>query len=163
MSDKIQLHVGYVGVTREGKRVEIVKNYPNSYTYMWVGDNSESYTPSGRFASSRIDAKDIVGLWVESLNYNDGKWYRWGGDVECPVHDLTLVEVSYIDSVGDLEIDDMQADMWAWDSVSVPILAFRVTKEYVEPVKLREFWLVQGYFHSSDPGDKDAIHVREVT
>jgi hypothetical protein len=169
MSNKIQLHVGYVGVTREGKRVEIVKNYPNSYTYMWVGDNNESYKPSGRFTSSRIDAKDIVGPWINPVNYNDGNWHRWGGDAECPVHENTIVKVSYIDSAGDLEIDDMQAGMWKWGSASVPILAFRVTKEYVEPVEPRDFWIatmnpmLQCDVKIKKPDDMYGyIHVREV-
>jgi hypothetical protein len=96
------------------------------------------------------------------VNYNDGNWHRWGGDAECPVPEKTLVEVAYIDSDGDPDEVEMDAGQCMWNSTIEIILAFRVTKEYVEPVKLREFWLVQGYFHSFDPGYEGAVHVREV-
>tara|TARA_R110000796_G_scaffold12575_6_gene41529 strand:- start:2797 stop:3288 length:492 start_codon:yes stop_codon:yes gene_type:complete len=161
MSDKIQLAVGYIGVTRKGKRVEIVKCTGDTI-YRWRGCNNETYTDCGRFSSNRKDARDIVRPLGNPINYNDGNWHRWGGDAECPVHVKTLVEVAYIDSDGDPDEVEMAAGQWMWNSTIEIILAFRVTKEYVEPRKPREFWLVKGYFHSSEPDDKDAIHVREV-
>jgi hypothetical protein len=161
MSDKIQLAVGYIGVTREGRRVEIV-NCTQDTVYPWRGSNRETYTDCGSFSTNRNDFRDIIGPLVDLVNYNDGKWHRWGEGADCPVHENTLVEVSYINSDGDLEVGDMQAGLWMWNSTIELILAFRVTKEYAEPVKLREFWLVQGYFHSFDPGYEGAVHVREV-
>jgi hypothetical protein len=161
MSDKIQLAVGYVGVTREGKRVEIVRKYPKSYTYMWIGDNCVLYTDKGTCSLNEESPRDIVRPLRKPVNYNDGNWHRWGGDAECPVHKDTVVQVKYIEreTVGGFE---SAASLYVWGSVLAPIVAFRVTKEYVKPVKPREFWLLQGYFHSYEPDNKDAIHVREV-
>jgi hypothetical protein len=163
MSDKIQLAVGYMGVTREGKRVEIV-NGTSDYLYPWRGCNNETYTHCGSFSSNRNDARDIVRPLGKPVNYNDGSWHRWGGGAKCPVHERTLVEVAYIDSDGDPDEVEMDAGQWMWNSTIEIILAFRVTKEYVEP---RDFWIQpldtgNGRIKDYNPGDSSFIHVREV-
>ena len=163
MSDKIQLAVGYIGVTREGKRIEIV-NHTQDTVYPWRGCNNETYTDCGSFSSNRNDFKDIVRPLRKPVNYNDGNWHRWGGDAECPVHKNTLVQVSYIDSDGDPDEVEMDAGQWMWNSTIEIILAFRVTKDYVEP---REFWIRpidtgNGRIRNYNPGDNSFIHVREV-
>jgi hypothetical protein len=98
------------------------------------------------------------------VNYNDGSWHRWSGDAECPVHENTLVEVTYIDSDGDPDEVEMSAGQWMWNSTIEIILAFRVIKEYVEP---REFWIQRidtgnGRIRDYNPGGGSFIHVREV-
>jgi hypothetical protein len=162
MSDKIQLAVGYMGVTREGKRVEIV-NGTSDYLYPWRGCNNETYTHCGSFSSNRNDARDIVRPLGKPVNYNDGSWHRWSGDAECPVHKDSVVQVKYLEgkTVGHSE---SLACLYVWGSVSAPIFAFRVAKEYAEP---REFWIRpidtgNGRIRNYNPGDNSFIHVREV-
>jgi hypothetical protein len=167
MSDKIQLAVGYVGVTREGKRVEIV-NCTQDTLYPWRGCNNETYTDCGSFSSNRNDFRDIVLPLGKPVNYNDGNWHRWGGDAECPVHENTLVQVRLLkptDEYGDMTA--LASEWWWKQPCDCPILAFRVTKEYVEPLKLREFWIRpidtgNGRIRNYNPGDNSFIHVREV-
>jgi hypothetical protein len=164
MSDKIQLAVGYVGITREGKRVEIV-NGTSDYLYPWRGCNNETYTDCGSFSSNRNDARDIVRPLRKPVNYSDGNWHRWSGDAECPVHKDSTVQVRLLDPTE--EYGDMTdlASRWCWEQpCDCPILAFRVTKEYVEP---REFWIRpidtgNGRIKDYNPGDISFIHVREV-
>jgi hypothetical protein len=182
MTKPVKLHVGYVGITREGKRVEIIENsYKNSTNYTWQS-KGHCYTDQGLFLRDTTTRFDIIGPWVETpveplvdykshsdANYNDGKWHRWAGVGECPVHLDSVAQVKYIglSSVNDLEAD---ASSFTWDSVACPIVAFRVTKEYVEPPKVpREFWVresPQGSYRDvkySKPKDTTGhIHVREV-
>jgi hypothetical protein len=172
MTQPIQLHVGYVGITREGKRVEIIENsYENSTNYIWQAEG-DCYTDQGLFLRDTTTACDIIGPWVETpveplVDYNDGKWHRWSGG-ECPVHLDSVVEVMFIglSSVNDFELN---ARSFTWDSVHAPIVAFRVTKEHVEPPKApRKFWMQSVGNGLSDvktekPSDMYGyIHVREV-
>lgn len=176
MTNQVQLHVGYVGITREGKRVEIIKHRPFYTPYPWES-NLEAYTGDGLYINHTTSQLDIIGPWVEApveppADYNDGKWHRWAGGRECPVHPSSVVQIKYIvlDSVNDLEAE---AARLHWDSVVCPIVAFRVTKEYVEPPKVpREFWVSNndGFAHDSlDSVLSDILtekhgytHVREV-
>jgi hypothetical protein len=153
MTQPIQLHVGYVGITREGKRVEITRE-SSADPYIWRTADGEGFTAGGRYFEPVEGNRDIVGPWVETpveppadykshsdANYNDGKWHRWAGVGECPVHLDSVVEVMFIglSSVNDFELN---ARSFTWDSVHAPIVAFRVTKEHVEPPKEpREFWV----------------------
>jgi hypothetical protein len=164
----IQLHVGYIGITREGKRVEIIHdNYDPEY--QWESEIT-SYTDKGCVLQSQECMADIIGPWVETPveplpNYNDGNWHRWdGATAECPVHESSTVEVNYIDGEGHTIIDDLRASSLNWGSTYEPILAFRVTEEYVAPVEPREFWIVPatGKCFMSKPAYTSAIHVREV-
>lgn len=169
MSDKIQLAVGYVGVTRGGKRVEIV-NCTGDTIYPWRGCTNETYTAGGRFSSNRKDARDIVGFLRNPVNYNDGSWHRWGGDAKCPVHKNTLVQVRFLnptDEYGDMTA--LASEWWWKQPCDCPIIAFRVTKEYVEPRKPRDFWIatmnpmLQCDVKIKKPDDMYGyIHVREV-
>ena len=183
--NNIQLHVGYIGITREGKRVEItgVDTYKSSWP--WESYDGEWYTGSGAFWSiTKVDQRDIVGPYegaqqpmlgvetpvVPQVNYNDGKWHRWdGATAECPVHKDSTVEVTYMDQDAGIIIDSRYARNYCWNSGHGPILAFRVTKEYVAPVEPREFWIMyskimQPRIESHKPLDTTGyIHVKEVT
>lgn len=90
-------------------------------------------------------------------DYNDGNWHGWNGG-ECPVHPDTRGEFVFADgSICTIK----PAGAWGWDDTELPIIAFRVTKPYVEP---REFWIYPDgavdciMYHEVD----GAIHVREV-
>lgn len=74
-------------------------------------------------------------------DYNDGKWHGWNGG-ECPVHPESKVEVVlYGASPADWDF----AGQYYWKHNSAistdSIVAFRVTKPYVEPRKPQEFWV----------------------
>jgi hypothetical protein len=178
----IQLHVGYIGITREGKRVEIITRDTYESTWPWESYDGEWYTDSGAFWSrTRVDRRDIVGpyegaqqpmLGVETpvepqVNYNDGNWHRWdGANAKCPVHGDSLVEVSYTLGSGPMSSFKSVASTYSWASKNAPITAFRVTKEYVAPVEPREFWITTGVVQivkTTQPHCPEVyIHVREV-
>ena len=164
----IQLHVGYIGITREGKRVEITRFSSGFSAYPWESD-LEAYTDNGIYLNQATSLLDIIGPWVETpvepqVNYNDGNWHRWDGATKCPVHKETEVEVNYIDGEGDANGGTLIANSFNWGSNDEPIVAFRVTKEYVAPVEPREFWVVPetGKCFKSAPCSYLSIHVREV-
>jgi hypothetical protein len=165
MTKPIQLHVGYVGITREGKRVEIISYLPDYTPYPWESD-LEAYTSDGLYMNNNTSHLDIIGPWVETpveppVDYNDGKWHRWAGG-DRPVHPSSVVEVMFIDGQEHIDTDEAPANMWIWDSNNEPITTFRVTNEYVEPPKVpREFWVRFGTAYNM-PIESDAIHVREV-
>jgi hypothetical protein len=171
--NNIQLHVGYIGITREGKRVEITKSR-TSGCYPWRSSNGNTYDSKGYLWNcDKPTNRDIIGPWVETPveplpNYNDGNWHRWDGATsECPVHGDSLVEVNYI--YGGYEL--RYARNYCWNSSHGPIVAFRVTKEYVAPVEPREFWVeldvIGGICKTHKAKTKDflgttLVHVREV-
>ena len=170
--NNIQLHVGYIGITREGKRVEIASSFLGCDDYPWQTTEGVWYTYTGKFDrdSHTDEDQDIIGPWVETpvvpqANYNDGNWHRWdGATAECPVHTESVVEVNYIDGEGHTTIDNRRASSLNWGSNYEPILAFRVTKEYVAPVEPREFWIYQPRIEFNKPDDTTGyIHVKEVT
>jgi hypothetical protein len=175
MTKPIQLHVGYVGITREGKRVEITAKDTRDTDYPWKTEEDAWYLNSGHYwQHKRCSKYDIVGPWqvavetpVEPLaDYNDGKWHRWAGG-DRPVHPNTLVYATYIDQDDGVITDSRYARNYHWDSGHGPIVAFRVTKEYVEPPKEpREFWIYHGItsdVKTEKPSDMYGyIHVREV-
>ena len=106
------------------------------------------------------------------IDYNDGEWHGWNGG-ECPVHPKSVVDVKFNDGA---EFKGQEAEDWIWNATCYKIIAFRVTKPYVEPPKPREFWIneyVDGFIglpHDSQElagnsrGDNllRCIHVREV-
>jgi hypothetical protein len=166
----IQLHVGYVGVTREGKRVAITAHYGGA---LWT-DDLKSWLDDGRYerhGSGHV--RDIVGPWVEPkapINYNDGKWHQWNGS-ECPVHPNSTVEMISTQSVMP---NHRAANSFTWDHELDPILAFRVTKEFVAPKEPRELWVslndYQAHETEADAQEHDKalgcnhgyFHVKEV-
>jgi hypothetical protein len=182
MTNKIQLHVGYVGITREGKRVEIVRANNNMWTvqYPWTDDDL-SWCDNGAYhADSQIHNFDIVGPWVEEpvgpwveepvVDYNDGNVHRWSGG-ECPVHEKSEVEALYIEDVS-VVTETRSAGNFFWEPVnSMPIIAFKVVKPYAEP---RDFWISMNDYQAHDTeADAQAhdkvlgchhgyIHVKEV-
>jgi hypothetical protein len=133
--NKIQLYVGYVGITRSGDRVEIV-DFVWDAIYRWEGDNNNNYVWSGMYRSDNSPSpQDIVGPWVEPwvepVNYNDGNWYSWNGDA-CPTQEKSLIEYVWHDKkVGILKDTSEQGDNRKsinWSQV----VAFRV----LEPAEL---------------------------
>jgi hypothetical protein len=164
--NNIQLHVGYIGITREGKRVEIIDKSPHT-GYPWDCEDT-CYTDTGYYLRNGTTSKDIVGPWVETpvetqVNYNDGNWHRWdGATAECPVHKDSTVEVNYIDGGYELITDSRYARNYCWNSSHGPILAFRVTKEYVAPVEPRDFWICPDRGQVCSYSRSGMIHVREV-
>ena len=143
----IQLHVGYIGITREGKRVEITELLSGDGTYPW-GSTYATYTNQGFLIAPYDSPLDIIGPWVETpvepqVNYNDGNWHRWDGTAaDGPVHGDSTVQVRLLNPTD--EYGDMTgtASGWWWEQpCNCPIVAFRVTKEYVAPVEPREFWI----------------------
>ena len=173
--NSIQLHVGYIGITREGKRVEIESIDSSDDNYPWVTTCGDWYTDTGKFDYDRYcnDDEDIIGPWVETpvepqVNYNDGNWHRWDGSTaECPVHNKSVVEYVWHDEIG---MSGVLNRVSGWDGSGKGIkwsqvIKFRVTKEYVAPVEPREFWVVPatGKCFMSKPAYTSAIHVKEVT
>jgi hypothetical protein len=171
--NNIQLHVGYIGITRKGKRVEITHR-DNDPVYVWACEKF-SYSDKGHYCLMTPTTQDIVGPWVETpvepqVNYNDGKWHRWGGATECPVHNKSTVEYVWHDEIGRSGVLNRVS---GWDGSDTRIkwsqvVKFRVTKEYVAPVEPREFW-IQSVGHgladvkTEKPSDMYGhIHVREV-
>lgn len=79
-------------------------------------------------------------------DYNDGKWHGWNGG-ECPVHPESEVETSWRIYRGGFRDghDYSKACNIAWEgNEHGSIIAFRVTKPYVEPKKPREVWADDG-------------------
>lgn len=71
-------------------------------------------------------------------DYNDGNWHGWNGG-KCPVHpESKLRAVTEDGGVFNCYADDVA---WHHDEAGGNIVAFRVTKQYVEPQKPREFWI----------------------
>lgn len=95
-------------------------------------------------------------------DYNDGKWHGWNGG-ECPVHPRSLVDFVF-DSGGEQAFYEHIADTvyWTYGVASSEIIAFRVTKPYIEPPKPREFWVSECNGYAYDDSFSGAIHVREV-
>jgi hypothetical protein len=170
----IQLHVGYIGITREGKRVEIIDKSPHT-AYPWDCEDT-CYTDTGYYLREGVTPKDIIGPWVETpvvpqVNYNDGNWHRWNGATECPVHPSSVVEYVWHDEIG---MSGVLNRVSGWDGSDTRIkwaqvIKFRVTKEYVAPVEPREFWIMlskimQPRIVFNKPDDTTGyIHVKEVT
>jgi hypothetical protein len=170
MTKPIQLHVGYVGITREGKRVEITGE-TRMPDYPFESSEYNSYCIGGNYWRDKAACgQDIVGPWVNPqvetpveppVDYNDGKWHRWAGG-ECPVHRSSVVHATFLVGIGEPRTQSRAAHMFVWGDCASPIVAFRVTKEYVEPPKVpREFWVRFGTAYNM-PIESDAIHVREV-
>jgi hypothetical protein len=175
--NNIQLHVGYIGITREGKRVEIESIDSSDNDYPWVTTCGDWYTDTGKFDYDHDcnDDEDIIGPWVETpvepqVNYNDGNWHRWyGATADGPVHESSTVQVRLFnpaDEYGDMT--DLASEWWWEQPCDSPILAFRVTKEYVALVEPREFWIQSvgnglADVKTEKPSDMYGyIHVREV-
>jgi len=156
MNNEITLHVGYIGKTKDGERVEIIEKISTINPY-YRGDNNCAYWPNGRKSKILVSPDDIIGPWEEpkpAKNYNDGLWHGWNGSSECPAHPKTLIVCKADD--GHLYSDGAAA--WLFHNYTV--IAFKVIKEYKEP---REYWLDvrNGKIYISEIHD-DLIHVREV-
>jgi hypothetical protein len=137
MTKPIQLHVGYVGVTRKGKRVEITEFREKNGHYQWLAGDDESYRKDGSYLLTVTSDLDIVGPWVEPVDYNDGFWHQWNGG-ECPVHPKSTVEMISAQSGKPTR---SAAISFTWDHELDAILAFRVTEEFIKPKEPRELWV----------------------
>ena len=66
-------------------------------------------------------------------------WYGWNNEADhpdmCPVHPKTIVEVV---TKGSGPAGECEAKEWGWSS---DIIAFRITRLYVEPKVPREWWI----------------------
>jgi hypothetical protein len=167
MENKVELHVGYVGVTRAGERVEITGFSKKDKRNPWLTNGDRSYRKNGSFLLTVTSDFDVIGPWVEPANYNDGKWHQWNGS-ECPVHPNSTVEM--ISTQSGMP-NRRAADSFTWDHEFDPILVFRVTKEFLEP---RELWIslndYQAHETEADAQEYDKhlgshhgyFHVKEV-
>ena len=72
---------------------------------------------------------------------NENHWYGWNGG-ECPVHPETRVEALVCEANGNI-LWQMAAKDLVWsNTVGIdPIIAFRITRLYVEPKVPREWWV----------------------
>jgi len=103
------------------------------------------------------------------INYNDGKWHKMNGVQPKSVHDLSDVEMKWILlDKGAIKESTRQAKQFGWeDSANVAGIAFRVIKQYKEPL---EFWISHTgglVFNQFEHRPETAygmplIHVREV-
>ncbi len=85
------------------------------------------------------------------IDYNDGNWHGWNGG-ECPVHPKSAVEAVLLDVTNESRPVDAYSNFeneagfisrgcWLHSERCRRVIAFRVTKPYVEPPKPREFWI----------------------
>jgi hypothetical protein len=169
---EVKLHIGYVGITREGNRVEIAAGHGGEYS--WT-DHALTWRTNGRYNRHHpYHRLDIVGPWEEkstqtSTDYDDGNWHRWNGG-RCPVHPKSMVTVSFINVYEEMVTMDGKAEHCNW-LAGKSIIAFKVVTKYTEP---REAWVSLNDYqaHESEAAaqDYDAklgcqhgyFHVREV-
>ena len=91
----VKLHVGYIGKTREGKRVEIVQ-YIKDTDWPWLDNEGNELSDDGSyFDLGNADPRDIIAPWTEPDTQEPGPWIGWNGG-ECPVHPETVIEVALI-------------------------------------------------------------------
>jgi hypothetical protein len=172
MQNKVELHVGYVGITRSGLRVKI--DSPGDRDYLWKAGFLTWYADGRHNIDNDQHHNDIVGPWIDipvpsTVNYNDGKWHQWHGG-ERPVHHKSTVNVILAQGGEAARI----ASKFTWDHKLDPILVFRVTNEHVEPKEPRELWVslndYQAHDTEADAQDYDLhlgchhgyFHVKEV-
>lgn len=70
-------------------------------------------------------------------DYNDGKIHGWNGG-DCPVHRASNVRVWLRD--GDQDNDLAVSHTWSHDDGCCDIIAFQVTKQFIEP---KTIWLMR--------------------
>jgi hypothetical protein len=153
MTKPIQLHVGYVGLSREGKRIEITEFREKNGHYQWLAGDDESYRKDGSYLLTVTSDLDIVGPWVEPVDYNDGNWHRWGGG-NCPVHPETEVELMPLNPYD----TTMRPNTVSATAIHVdwgvncdnPIVSFCVTKEFIKPKEPRELWVSLNDYQAHD-------------
>ena len=136
-TNEIKLHVGYIGKTRNGKRVEVTEHVPakNGKDY-FVLSNDACVWADGVLDRRQESCSDIIGPWdepkpEEPTTCITGQWYGWNGG-ECPVHPKSEVEVRLCNPAE--EFGDMTdiADGWDWVfRGSSGIVSFRVVTPYV--------------------------------
>lgn len=158
----MEIKVGGVYKTRGGERVEIVSKWDN-HEWIWKGHSDLTYNKRGE---QGIPENDLIAPWhdeeparvdsnrewmSESPTPEVGKWIGWNGG-ECPVHPETIVEVSY-----PMGMDKSTASALIWGHSLMPIIAYRIIKEHVEP---REFWVAGNVAYEALIAG--AVHVREV-
>ena len=162
----VELHIGYVGITREGKRVKIVRSDDDRWPpYNWASDNGNTYMGDGLCFKYTESRHDIIGPWVDPETQELGPWIGWNGG-ECPVHPDTVVQaVRGTSEDADCETwpaGQFQKSNWSDMGGTHSIIAYRIIKEHKEP---REMWLK---YDSLDvwlectKSDEGAVLFREV-
>ena len=155
----VELHVGYVGITDDGDRVEILDHvYPESKYGYFVGSNNACYWANGMGDRTRQLKTDIVGPWIEPETQEPGPWIGWNGG-ECPVHPDTVVEYAFIGQAG-VDMDRECAGRMDWSDSFEPIIAYYVIKE---PQKAAEYTIDPKTHIIWYSCEDDLVHVREVT
>jgi len=118
-----------------GKSYEVLRDGLNDD---WGVDSSCNYT-----SSTFVQA-------TPAIDYNNGKWHGWTGGI-IPVHHRT--QIHYTLSSGYTSVVGRGAGGLNWDykrrDIDDGIVAFRVSKEYVETPTLEikeplEFWFFNG-------------------
>ena len=152
----VELHVGYVGVTREGDRVEILNHaYPESRYGYFVGNNNACYWANGIGERARQLKTDIIGPWVEPETQEPGPWIGWNGG-DCPVHPKSTT--SFLPDIG-LKWTG-RASSFNWVDFRG---AYRVIKEYKDPLELWfKYDSLDGWHECTEP-EEGAVMFREVT
>lgn len=162
MTDEVKLHVGYVGRTRDGKRVEILgTGGPDGYPFK--GDNGKTYNEFGMWSHKYPRSEnDIIGPWEEpTTEYPVGQWIGWNGG-ECPVHPETVVDYVWHDP--DTNRCGYGSQRKAVEAGSVRlawrnVVKFRIVTPYVEPKPPLECWVnvysdgCKIYFDTKDNAD----------
>ena len=154
----VELHVGYVGKTREGKRVEIVRICPPRSDDLFISDNGFFYHVNGSIFPNISHGLDIVGPWAEPETQEPGQWVGWNGG-SCPVHPDTVVEYAFIGQAG-IDMDRECAGRMDWSDSFEPIIAYYVIKE---PQKAAEYTIDPKTHIIWYSCEDDLVHVREVT
>lgn len=70
--------------------------------------------------------------------YNQGEWHGWNGEVDCPVHANSIVEIIFVDG-GKAYGNEAGSLFWEHKGGAGDIVAFRVTDPYRPPAQ--EFWI----------------------
>lgn len=97
-------------------------------------------------------------------DYNDGKWHGYDGG-GCPVDERSIVQIqtaseTRLEVNKEPESHHREAKSWVWsiDGDGGDIIAFRVTKPYVEPREPIEVWVgLEGRAIAAVAGDKETV------
>lgn len=163
--------------TRNGRKIGPMRVPPGEYwaSDVAASDGKQGWYEGGFFWRGEKTNNDLIAEWVDTPDYNDGKWHGWNGG-ECPVDPDSEIEVRWANPQESRVNHSGLACRWdsrCWHNISPfgRIIAFRVTKP--APPQPRDFWLrfdMNGtlpvvYATPTEPTTAEGfvIHVREVT
>lgn len=128
---KVQLAVGQVWKTREGREVEIVSS-DNDANFPFDGSNNESYTPSGTvWMDAGADSCDLI-----ELVQDENGWRPWKAtaDSQCPVDGETLVHLRFSNGDATSLKHPSHAGDFAWREIAPEsIVAYKIVEETPRP------------------------------